>query len=197
LVYGHPDELEPYDPASVVSVSVLGKSGTAQPLPGRMQDGRLTISPAADSTVIAVTFDNGIWTEGPDGQEVNKPKGAVPGYVSSTHPRRIAKTLLAWSEAASRPVGEELEIVPLANPFTMKPGDRLPVRVLYRSKPLAGAEVEIQGVPDLFISDAQGKATVPLGRRGFQYLLATHREPLPGNPDTDELSLSANLTFSY
>ena len=43
--------------------------------------------------------------------------------------------------AATRPVGQELEIVPLANPNTVAAGKLLPLQVLYQGKPLAGATV--------------------------------------------------------
>ena len=43
--------------------------------------------------------------------------------------------------AISRPVGQMLEIVPLANPNTVKPGQLFPVQILYQGKALAGATV--------------------------------------------------------
>jgi len=43
----------------------------------------------------------------------------------------------------SRPVGLLLEIVPLHDPYTLAPGEALPVQVLYSGKSLAGALVQL------------------------------------------------------
>ena len=37
----------------------------------------------------------------------------------------------------STAIGDKLEIVPLTNPTTIKPGDELTVRVLFKGQPLA------------------------------------------------------------
>ena len=196
LVFGHPGDLEPYDATRVTSVTAIDGKGASQALHGHIHDGHLMVQAPAGASVITVTFDNGIWTEGPDEQTVNKPKGEVPGYLSSSHTKNFSKTILAWSESARKPVGLELEIVPLTDPLSLKPGQELTVQLIHAGKPLAGAEVEILGAMDLFFTDDEGKVSLPISNDGFQYVLAQHRKALKDNPDTDELSLTANLTFS-
>ncbi len=196
LVFGHPGELEAYDPGQVVSTIAIDRRGQRQELATEVRDGRLRITPGADTVVIGVHYDHGIWTEDADENLVNKPKGEVPGYVSSVHEKMHSKSLLGWSAAAGRPIGSLLEIVPLANPFTLNPGDELPVQVLYDGAPLAGAELEILGVFDLFFTDREGKVSLPLPDEGFQYVLGYHRVKLGDGAGADELKLSANLTFT-
>lgn len=196
LVFGHPGELEPYDPGNVVSRAALNAQGNRQDLDSRVYDGRLVITPKSDTVAITVDYDHGIWTEDADENLVNKSKRDVPGYLSSTHQKMYGKTLLGWSAAAARPVGSHFEIVPLANPFELKSGDELPVQILYNSAPLAGAELEMLGVMDLFITNREGKTSLPISDQGFQYILAYHRVKLDNHPDADELKLSANLTFT-
>ena len=45
--------------------------------------------------------------------------------------------------AITRPVGFTLEIVPAISPYALKPGQLLPVQVLYQGRPLAGALVKL------------------------------------------------------
>lgn len=196
LVFGHPGELEPYDPARTESVFGVSRDGKRQQLGAHVHGDALSVQPAADTSLILVAYDNGFWTETPDEETVNKSKSEVPGYLSAAHTRNLHKTLVSWSAAADKPAGVEFEIVPLANPLTMKPGDELPVQIFYDSKPLADAEIEILGSMDLYITDAEGRAMLPISEPGFQYIQSMHSVPLTDNPDADELSLTANLTFT-
>jgi nickel transport protein len=159
-------------------------------------DGRLRVTPGADTVLIGVHFDHGIWTEDADENLVNKPRGEVPGNLSSVHEKMHSKSLLGWSAAAGRPTGSPLEIVPLVNPFTLNPGDELPVQVLYDGAPVASAEVEILGVFDLFFTNRVGKVSLPIPNQEFQYVLVYHKVKLGADADADEAKLSANLTFT-
>ncbi len=68
--------------------------------------------------------------------------GAVPSREVYS---RSAKALLSVGGSSStgfdRPVGLELELIAEKNPFEIKPGGKLPIRLLYRGQPLAGALV--------------------------------------------------------
>ncbi len=196
LVFGHPGELETYDPGQVTATVAIDRRGQRQTLATEVRDGRLRITPGADTVLIGVNYDHGIWTEDADEHLVNKPKGEVPGYLSSVHEKMHSKSLLGWSAAAGRPTGSLLEIVPLANPFTLNPGDELPVQVLYDGAPLAGAELEMLGVFDLFFTNREGKVSLPITDEAFQYVLVYHKLKLGADADADEAKLSANLTFT-
>jgi nickel transport protein len=196
LVFGHPGEPEPYDPARVQEAYGIGKDGERQTLWSQVRDGEMTLRPASGTAVIIVDFDHGVWTETADEESVNRPKSEVPGYLFSAHERMLHKTLVSWGEVVAKPAGVLLEIVPLANPLTMKPGDELQVQLLYDSKPLADAEIEIMGSMDLYITDDEGKVTLPINEPGFQYIQAIYRVPLENDPGTDALALTASLTFT-
>jgi len=58
--------------------------------------------------------------------------------VSSVLPRAIELEGLRFF----RVIGHRLKIVPQADPFSLKAGEKLPVLVLFDGKPLAGEEVE-------------------------------------------------------
>jgi uncharacterized GH25 family protein len=71
------------------------------------------------------------------------------------------------TDTVSQPIGQTLEIVPTANPYSLKANQPLRVRVWFHGQPLAGATVVIEslsaeakhGTPVL--SDRDGMATFP------------------------------------
>ncbi|MBK8162838.1 MAG: DUF4198 domain-containing protein [Gammaproteobacteria bacterium] len=196
LVYGHPGELESYDPAKVEGLSAYDKNGNARDVSSSVRDGKVEISTGPDIALIAVEFDNGFWTENMDKKYANKPKWEIGDSRSSSHSKKFNKNLLAWSSAFSKPLGTELEIVPLANPLQLKPGDKLPVQVLYRSQPLADADIEIMGNKEVYPTDAKGRASVPIQQTDYQYIAVSHKVDTKSNPNADQMSLSANLVFT-
>lgn len=196
LVYGHPGELEGYEPGKVEGVTAYDKNGTVQNVTSGVLDGKVRIKTGADIALIAVDFDNGFWTEGPDKKYANKPKWEIADPRSSSHSKKFNKNILAWNSSFGKPLGTELEIVPLTNPLQLKPGEKLSVQVLYRSRPLAGTEVQIMGDKEPYVTDAKGIASVPIQKTDYQYIVVSHKEETKSNPNADMLSLSANLVFT-
>ncbi len=100
----------------------------------------------------------------------------------------------------SRVLGLTLEIVPLANPFRLKVGDTLRVRVLFRNEPLADANLgwDVPGDGEspsgTVRTDARGEAIVPIARTGLMTVRLTHMT----RPRTEEYeweSFWTTLTF--
>ncbi|XXQ67776.1 DUF4198 domain-containing protein [Neisseriaceae bacterium B1] len=95
---------------------------------------------------VAATYQPTFWTENPQGkwQQTNLTQTPDATYCEQTQMFGKAIVQVGNSEniaAMSQPVGQELEIVPLANPNTLKSKQLLPIQVLYQGKPLAGAMV--------------------------------------------------------
>lgn len=195
LVYGHPGEPEPYDPAKTRSVTGIGSDGKRFEIRTHVSDQHLIADIPANVSLVATDFDNGFWTETQDEKHVNVSKREVPNYRSAMHSKKFNKALFTWSAAAAKPLGADFEVVPLQNPFSLQPGDLLTVQLLYQSKPLSGAEIEILGSMDVYETDKDGKAALPISEDSFQYILARHKEPLVDHPDADGLALETNLTF--
>ncbi len=150
--------------------------------------------------MITVVFDNGFWTKVSETEEsINESKRNHPDYLEAFHSMKYGKSIFAWNEADMKPVGLELEIVPLKNPHMLKEGDALPVQVFYQGQPLPDAMVGYAGKTDKDESnkvkaDKEGKAE--LAMRNGVLILAAHRVALPDSPDADARTLSANLYFS-
>ncbi len=119
---------------------------------------------------------------------------------------RSAKALVAAGGSGSgasgfdRVLGLTLELVPEKNPYGVKAGGELPVRVLYDGKPLAGALVAALPYenPEQKVaqrSDAQGRVTLRLPREGVWLIKAVHMVPVVEDPSFDWRSIWASLTF--
>jgi uncharacterized GH25 family protein len=100
----------------------------------------------------------------------------------------------------TRPVGLPLEIVPLRDPFGVKPGDALKVRVLFEGKPLAEANLgwAHPGGGELpagtVRADERGEALVPVARAGLMTIRLTHMTR-PNAADYEWESFWTTLTF--
>jgi uncharacterized GH25 family protein len=102
-------------------------------------------------------------------------------------------------------LGHDLELVPLADPASLRPRENLRVRVLFRGQRLAGAEVERgDGLTPVkedelprFKTDADGVATIPLPKAGPVLLAIDHRVAPSETPDLAAADLyNATLWFA-
>jgi uncharacterized GH25 family protein len=117
---------------------------------------------------------------------------------------RCAKALLSAGVGGrtgyDRNVGLTLELIPERNPYALKMGEELPVRLLYEGKPLEGALVAAlpYAAPDERLSqrtDRDGRVRLRLPREGAWLVKAVHMVPAPPEAGADWQSLWASLTF--
>ena len=144
---------------------------------------------------------------GEEGLEtVREQRAGKAGLVKEIY-SRCAKSLLSAGSSGDGPgdgfdrvLGLELELVPEKNPYALKSGEPLPVRLLHRGKPLAGALVVAisKASPEDRVairSDAGGRAELRLDRPGLWLVKAVHMIPAPAGSAADWESLWASLTF--
>lgn len=106
----------------------------------------------------------------------------LPGVTTSEQHEvysKYAKAILATAndEVVCRPVGQKMEILPQRNPATMKPGERLPLRVLLDGVPIGGVRVS-SGCDQLAQggyaahtrTDADGRAEIELPVAGYWFV---------------------------
>ncbi len=99
------------------------------------------------------------------------------------------------------PVGLTLELVPGRDPFTTRAGAPLPMRVLYRGRPLAGATVKLNNLDAdakpiaRVVTDAAGLAVLKHPGKGRWQLNTIWSEPISGNPDAEFETIFSSLTF--
>ncbi|MBI3446964.1 MAG: DUF4198 domain-containing protein [Magnetospirillum sp.] len=198
--YGHPADASLPDKARLFELTAIPAGGKAVSLLDQIGtgDGMLTAA-APKAAVVAARYDNGFWAQTTQGFR-NTNRRNLPDALKSMWSQKFAKLLLP-GDGVTQVVGHRLEIVPLADPFRLKPGEKLKVRVDYAGKPLAGAEVEIgngktkEDKPRKIAVDANGSADVVLAA-GQTVLTVVHR--VPGSvPDlAAEDMLAATLAFA-
>ncbi len=98
------------------------------------------------------------------------------------------------------PLGLTLEIVPLKNPFLLKAGDALPVKVLFNQQPLTNANLgwDIPNDGPLPTgtarTNAQGQALIPVAQTGLFTIRLTHMTR-PKQAEYEWESFWTTLTF--
>jgi uncharacterized GH25 family protein len=140
--------------------------------------------------------------------ELRKQRNETDKPAKETY-SRAAKSLVSAGPATSgfdRSLDFPLEFIPESNPYAMKPGDSLQVRLLFQGKTLTGAAVAAlsKNDPERRVqarTDEHGKASFRLDRPGLWMIKAVHMFPAreeftdEGIRRADWESLWATLTF--
>lgn len=134
-------------------------------------------------------------------------KGGTTGKPGRELYSRRAKALVQVgdnvTDNALRPVGHTLEIVPDRHPYALDADRRLPVRVLFRGKPLENALIDLT---DLDSGDepmagqrtgADGRAVFEIPNRGNWKINVIWSVPNPGNNRAEYETIFSSLTFGY
>jgi hypothetical protein len=100
----------------------------------------------------------------------------------------------------TRAVGLRLEIIPEIHPYSEPRPARLPVRVIFEGKPLAGALVKMSNPEDdskpaALVTNGAGRAVFDMPARGTWLLHVTWTQRLPSTDEADFDTLFASLTF--
>ena len=199
--YGHPADFSQPDKARLFDLSAVAATGKAVSLLGdvTVTDAILAAPLPKAVSVVAARYDNGFWAQTTQGYR-NTNRRNLPDALKSMWSQKFAKLLLP-GDGVTQTVGQRLEIVPLADPFHLKPGERLKVRVDYAGKPLAGAEVEIGDgktkaeQPKKAKADAGGIAEIDSAATQT-VLTVVHRVPGSVPELAVEDMLAATLTFA-
>jgi nickel transport protein len=176
-----------YDPAIVKRVTCAG-GAAASPEPGKTYPVRI----AGRCAALLVDIVSGYWTQTLT-DTVPKPRSEVRGALRGWKSEESIKRLDNWSAAAMKPLSDGLEIVPLENPFLLKPGDKLRVQVLWQGKPRKGVAVAYAG-DTRGQTDSQGEVNLRIRRGGVQMVAASFDEPIK-DPLADRIVHGAMLQF--
>ncbi len=166
-------ETLPYEPGFVQSALCVDAGGTARPLP----PARTTpLKVAAECGTLLVAVSSGYWTKTP-WETKNVAKTGVAGALKSWLSEESIKRVDKWTPASAQPVGDRLEIVPLANPLLLKPDDKLTVRVTENRKPKAGVPVAYGGDVRGATGD-DGTIAIRIRHGGVQLITTSVEAPL-------------------
>ena len=119
---------------------------------------------------------------------------------------RRAKALIQVGDTptpnVTRPLGQTLEIVPLANPYALGTDRQLGVQLIFRGEPLAGATVHVMSLADpgntrKYPTDDNGKALIAVPDEGPVVIDTVWSVPEASDERADYMTLFASLTFGY
>jgi uncharacterized GH25 family protein len=211
----------PRDPAQVDRFVLLSTEGVEAPIPGVLgadpagfthvgAAGLYTVVYRSHRTRIDLPpekFEEALRREGLERiLEVRRSRGESLKPSTEVFSRCAKALVLVGPPGAvsggafDRPVGMTMELVPEKNPYTLKAGDELPVRLFYEGKPLAGALVIALGRNQTdgklaARSGKDGRVRLRLPEGGFWLIKSVHMIPAPHETGVDWESLWASLTF--
>ncbi len=198
VAWGHPPKIDPYEPGKVKDIKGFDSQGSETVLKRADEKDRVYLSANTSISMITFSFEGGYLVSTPDGKKrLTKKEAQNAGMqiLDSFYSSQSAKTLFAYSKAAEKPVGLKLEIIPLANPYALKGEGLLPIKVLFKGKPLEGATIEIGNHKEAAKTDKDGIARVQIAGQEKQVILAKHRIATKDSPDADYLAYTTVLTF--
>lgn len=200
VIYGEGQAEEAYDPARVTRVGAWLPNGEATGWRSEIRSGQLFIQ-TTGAARLALRFDAGEWTQTTQGDWLPGGRGsAVPDAKLTYRLLRFANVLLSATGERPMPSALPLEIQALADPFRLGQGQSLPVRVLLRGEPLAGAKVIADFINDEeaapVIADQDGVAHVRLGSDGLNVLQTGYTEACAEPCAVDRTAYSATLSFT-
>jgi uncharacterized GH25 family protein len=147
------------------------------------------------------------WCKNADGWAM-KDRTQMPDATYCEDARMFAKAVLnvdgSQDEAfVTKPAGLELEIVPLINPAKVKPGDKLPVQVLYQGKPVKtevlsavfGGFSKNEAKAFYGRTDLRGKIDIIPLKAGYWYAKVQHNVEAKDKTKCDEIVLVTTLAF--
>ena len=159
------------------------------------------------STLDAVKFNDYVKTEGLDNVTALRTQAGKMETPGTELYSRRAKALVQVGGRATdnilQPIGQTLEIVPMRNPYASGTGTALPVRVLFQGRPIAGVQIRLLPLSNKVVepvklrTDADGRATFDVPRRGRWLIMAVHARSMTGNDKGDFDTIFASLTCGY
>lgn len=120
------------------------------------------------------------------------------------HVKALVQVGTTPSDAYSTVLGYPAELVPAENPYSLKVGATLSIRVLVDGKPVANQFVQYGGLSATngrvaqrsVRSDATGLIRIPLDRAGTYYVKFINMTRIANDPEADHASKWGSLTFA-
>jgi Domain of unknown function (DUF4198) len=152
----------------------------------------------------APKFDQYLKDEGLDAIAALRARRGDTGATVRELYSRCAKSLVLAGppsdEPGDRRLGFVLELVAERNPYALRVGQELPVRLTYENRPLAGALVVAMnrsgpGQRLAARSDSEGRVRFQVPAGGMWLIKAVHMVPAPAGTNAEFVSFWASLTF--
>jgi nickel transport protein len=168
---------EAYEPSIVKAPLGFDKAGAKVEVAIAPATSNVSLTVPETAAVLAVTYEEGWWTEDAAGEWHNETAEAFPDFKGTGNYTTFAVAYIGNTDV-QKPVGHSLEIVPLSDPTKLAMGDKLEVQVLLDGKPVSGVVVTNDILTDWDIgstlTDSEGKAYVTVANNGLNVLQYYH-----------------------
>ena len=193
-----------YDTAGLISIKALDSTGNEIPATIQATESPISIVPSSPPAALKTSYDRAYWIKDDSaGFDVDHEFANYLGYLTPTelatmgygnvvHHLRDTKALYQWSAILAQPFGQTLEAIPLTNPFTLQPGDNLPIEVLFQGQPVSDADVVY--LNEKITADSNGIFNIPIDSAGLQPIEIDYSTPQTS--DTALTYYGASLTVS-
>jgi nickel transport protein len=183
------DAVVPYEP-SIVNTAICVDASGAKRLVSASRSYPVRIpGPCA---AVLVEADSGYWTQTFTGTK-NQARNKVSGALRSWRAVEGVKRIESWMPEMERPIFDGLELISTTDPFALRPGDKLRLRVTWKGRPREGVTVAYDGDPR-GVSGSDGRINIRLRHDGTQVITASVDEP-SNDPKSDKLVRSTALMF--
>jgi len=194
LVFGHGAHREEFDIAKIKYVKAFNLDGTLIEIKKEARKKEVILQVSESPSLLIAFIDNGYWSKTMYGWR-NLPKRKASRVVEAIRSLNYSKLLLSWCSWIQQPIKEiPLDIVPLKNPFSMKSGELLPIKITYEGKPLGGMDVFGADHNILGKTNPDGELNLPF-TRGPQRITAIHKVVLKDDPDGDFIHFTTTMSF--
>jgi uncharacterized GH25 family protein len=203
---------------ALINQFVVEDAGGRKPLVGRegadpagflrvAMPGLLVIGYSSNPSPLELTpekFNQYLKEEGLDAVAALRARRNETGAKAHEIFSRCAKSLILSGSAkegqGDRPLGFTLELVAEQNPYALRAGQELPVRLIYENRPLAGALVVAMNRQNpseklTARTDRDGRVRFRLRPGGMWLVKAVHMVPAPAGGSAEWASFWASLTF--
>jgi uncharacterized GH25 family protein len=158
--------------------------------------------------IIVAEKKGGFFTKTTEGYKRGHTKEGLKNVISCTYSAKYSKAVVNVGEAGgstfSKVLGQDLEIVPLKDPGTLAQGDYLPIKIMFKGKPLSSSQVfatyvgfstEKNTFAYVTKTDKMGKAKIKMLQSGVWLVTTSHTEHYPDPKKCDKYKFSSTLTF--
>lgn len=205
LVLGENGVDDAYKPEAVKKVIALAADGSDSAITIRPRERNVILEPAANAKAVAVSFEDGYWSQDANGKWLSGPKSAVSGAMHGGFYRMYTHTILApgYQPTATTLSATDfpLQIIPLSDPLALKKGKALRVQVLFRGEPLSGVQVADDYTGDTRLrtarTDKQGQVTFKIRNAGLNVIKVAHTVKRVDRTEADEDGYAATLAFTF
>ncbi|MBM4141174.1 MAG: DUF4198 domain-containing protein [Nitrospira sp.] len=198
ILWGHYPETEPYEVERIKDVKAFDKKGKEVKLERKDEKDKVFLSSKGDVSMITLSSEGGFLVTTPEGKKrLTKREAQKKGLqlIDSIYSSQYAKSIFGYSDAVTEPAGMKFEVVPLKNPYVLKPEELLPIKVFFDGRPIEGVTIEIKSNKETVKTNKDGIASIKMSEKGMQSILAKKRIPTKDNPDADYQSFTTILTF--